>query len=155
MRDFVKGLPNMKVAFNFHAWGPLFIYPFMYDNAGNSLLTSQFPEAYQFYERLSKSIGLSSDWKIGNAMQTIEYRANGDASDWMLGELGIFALSVELGGVTTGSRSFFISNPNHLMNEVMTNEPWIYKTMLYLLDTIECTENGPLVIGQTDGADTV
>ena len=48
-----------------------------------------------------KSIGLDeNEWLIGNAMQTIQYKANGEASDWMLGELGIYAVSAELGGET-------------------------------------------------------
>lgn len=33
----------------------------------------------------------------GNGASTIAYTANGEASDWMLHELGIYALSPELG----------------------------------------------------------
>ena len=56
-----------------------------------------------------KSIGLNTnEWLIGNAMQTIQYKANGEASDWMLGELGIYAVSAELGGATPETQTFFI-----------------------------------------------
>lgn len=34
----------------------------------------------------------------GNAIQTINYLANGEASDWMLGKHGIISFSPELGG---------------------------------------------------------
>ena len=56
-----------------------------------------------------KSIGLDeNEWLIGNAMQTIQYKANGEASDWMLGELGIYAVSAEIGGETPETSTFFI-----------------------------------------------
>jgi len=41
----------------------------------------------------------------------VQYPANGEASDWMLGKHGIFALSPELGSSSKNSDSFFISNP--------------------------------------------
>jgi len=42
MRDFLRSLPNMKIALNFHAWGNYFIYPFCFDATANSLLESDF-----------------------------------------------------------------------------------------------------------------
>ena len=39
----------------------------------------------------------------GNAMTAIRYEANGEASDWMLAEHGIIAVSPELGILAKGS----------------------------------------------------
>jgi len=36
-------------------------------------------------------------WKWGNGFDTVKYTANGEASDWMLGEKNIIAFSPELG----------------------------------------------------------
>lgn len=123
-------LPNMKIALNFHAWGNLFIYPFQFDSSSNTLLKSDFAKAEQFYLKLIADIELPSYYKSGNAMQTINYRANGEASDWMLGELGIYAVSVELGGLTKSTRSFFIEKASDLKEILLENSPWISKTML-------------------------
>ena len=38
MRNFLQGLPNAKIAYNFHAYGPYFIYPFTYETDQNTML---------------------------------------------------------------------------------------------------------------------
>jgi len=63
-------------------------------------------------------------------MQTISYKANGEASDWMLSELGIYAVSVELGGDTIATSKFFITKADDLTKLLLENEPWISKIML-------------------------
>ena len=75
-------------------------------------------------------IDLPSYYKTGNAMQTIKYRANGEASDWMLAELGIYAVSVELGGNTVENSAFFIEKGSALRGLMLENTPWIAQTML-------------------------
>lgn len=39
-------------------------------------------------------------------METVRYVANGEASDWMLHELGIIAMSIEI-GIDRNSHSFY------------------------------------------------
>ena len=46
-----------------------------------------------FYKDVSPIVGYS----FGNGAITIGYTANGEASDWMLGERGIYAISPEIG----------------------------------------------------------
>jgi hypothetical protein len=41
----------------------------------------------------------------------VQYPANGEASDWMLGKHAIFALSPELGSSNKNSDYFFIKDP--------------------------------------------
>ena len=36
MRDFILQHPNVKIALNFHAWGPLFITPYNWDSRGQN-----------------------------------------------------------------------------------------------------------------------
>lgn len=40
-------------------------------------------------------------------METINYLANGEATDWLLGEYGIIGMSPELGLNTATTNSFF------------------------------------------------
>jgi hypothetical protein len=44
----------------------------------------------------------------GNGVLAIGYDANGEASDWMLGDQGIAAISPELGHKNQKSESFII-----------------------------------------------
>jgi hypothetical protein len=44
---------------------------------------------------------------LGNAQQTIAYTANGEASDWITGKLGILSFSPELGSTDPKSDNFF------------------------------------------------
>lgn len=50
----------------------------------------------------------------GNGTSTIGYTANGEASDWMLHELGIYAMSPELGLQIKQAENFFIGDPDAL-----------------------------------------
>mgnify|MGYP001626604387 CR=1 FL=1 len=102
------------------------------------MLRSDHPKEYQFYRILSKKIGLASDIKVGSAMQTIKYPSNGDASDWMFAEKGIYAISAELGGATEKTANFFIEDPKDLTALLIENSGWIKRTMSYILDKVEC-----------------
>jgi len=48
----------------------------------------------------------------------VKYPANGEASDWMLGKLGIYAMSPELGTKDERSNEFFIKERDVLRNVV-------------------------------------
>ena len=99
------------MSFNFHAYGNLLIYPFNYDTSSNNDLFNKFPEQALVYEEISLETGLPEGNIRGNAMQAIQYEANGEASDWMLGKYGIVSMSPELGIKDPGSDYFFIKSP--------------------------------------------
>jgi len=54
-------------------------------------------KALQFYDDIYKNSGLPEKAVEGNGFSMVQYSANGEASDWMLGRHGIYALSPELG----------------------------------------------------------
>ena len=117
MRDFLYAHPNVKIALNFHAWGPLFITPYNWDKKqGNHELPAR---AKQFYDEVHKyHTGALKGYLAGNGMQTIGYNANGEASDWMLHELGILAMSPELGIDDRRTEDFFIRDASALVGLV-------------------------------------
>jgi len=46
---------------------------------------------------------------VGNAHETIHYIADGEASDWYLGNYGIISISPELGTSDGWTQKFFIN----------------------------------------------
>ena len=66
-------------------------------------------------------------YTFGNGATTICYTANGEASDWMLGERGVYAISPELGTHSRKSEHFFIKSEKALMDVVTQNYPWVEK----------------------------
>jgi len=59
--------------------------------------------------------------KLGNGAMTVNYEANGEASDWMLGDRGIIAMSPELGIADKRSNAFFIKQPSVIKDVIFTN----------------------------------
>lgn len=91
--------PNTKVAFNLHAWGPLYIIPYSYYKDAKNKEMKQGTTIYNIYKEYENEgkFPRSWDFEYGNAYKAIKYVANGDAGDWMLHERGIIAFSVEVG----------------------------------------------------------
>lgn len=137
MRDFLIEHPNVKIALNFHAWGPLFITPYNWDGRAQNFEVSQ--EAKMFYDEVFKHAGVPNGYIEGNGHQTIGYTANGEASDWMLHELGIFALSPELGINNSKTDDFFIRDKKALQMLIKDNYIWVEHTMRLLFEKIHCS----------------
>lgn len=69
IRDFVDTYKaSLIMAFNFHAYGNLLIYPFNYDSPSNNDLFTKFPEQALIYEELANEVGLPEGNIHGNAM---------------------------------------------------------------------------------------
>lgn len=89
----------MRLAVNFHAYGPLWIVPYNYgkDPENPELRHDQTP--YQIINQYKQGDDFPKriDFAFGTGIQTVNYPANGEATDWMLHERGIIAISVEVG----------------------------------------------------------
>ena len=128
MRTLLTNYRNIRAAVNMHAWGPLFITPFNFANKQNKLLHQDFHKAQTFYENVfehAEPLGYS----LGNGAITIGYTANGEASDWMLGERGVYAISPELGTTSHSSETFFIKSEHALKKVLVENYDWLEKLM--------------------------
>jgi hypothetical protein len=109
IKAFVESHPDIKIAINYHSWGNMYITPFNYADSAESakkmfmnytvqkLVYNDFFEEAQFPDHLVH----------GNGKETINYRANGEAADWMLGEKFIVAFSPELGIPNKNSERFY------------------------------------------------
>ena len=101
-------------------------------------------EAFRFYQDVVQFSGLPRGNVEGNGFQTVDYPANGEASDWMLATHGIFAMSPELGLGRYPStnpdekktEAFFISDPEALKNTLSENYIWLKQTALKLMSSV-------------------
>lgn len=71
--------------------------------------------------------------KFGNSMSVIKYQANGEASDWMLAEHGIYSMGIEMGTSDNRTNVFFIEDEAVLQSLLEQNHPWIFYSMQKLL----------------------
>ncbi|CAD8153177.1 unnamed protein product [Paramecium pentaurelia] len=86
---------NIKMAMNLHCFGNLWVLPYSYDN--EDLDKDGVP--YLIYEDFKQNGQFQGNYKIGHAIELVQYTANGEAADWMLSQ-GIIAISPELGEQT-------------------------------------------------------
>jgi hypothetical protein len=117
IRDFLKGEDRLVSAMNFHSYGNMWIHPFNYMKVAN-----QFPEntaraVVNFYHDFGKEVTRISESLYGNAIQMVNYSTDGEASDWMLGELGVISFSPELGSINPDAQDFKI--PQRLVSPVI------------------------------------
>lgn len=92
--------------------------------------------AFSFYKDIVQNAGLPEGFVVGNGLAVVDYPANGEASDWMLGRHGIYALSPELGIKDKAAENFFISSRKTLRQVVAQNYPWMEYTMMTLLNPV-------------------
>ncbi|CAI2361999.1 unnamed protein product [Moneuplotes crassus] len=127
VRDFITSSQhNVKIAINFHTWGNLFIIPFNFDNESNKDMIHK--PIYAIYEDIRDQGNLPEGMLFGNGKQTIKYKANGDATDWMATQNDLLAISPELGILNTASNRFF-PNLEFVKPIIKENYPWVNYTI--------------------------
>ena len=111
VKTFIENHKEIKIAFNYHSYGNLLITPFNYANPQDSALSLFMNYTIQktVYDEFKNEGHFPDGFKQGNGAETIRYSANGEASDWMLGEKRIVAFSPELGTKDTMSDKFYPS----------------------------------------------
>ncbi|CAD8070240.1 unnamed protein product [Paramecium sonneborni] len=93
---------NIKMAINLHCFGNLWVLPYSYANEE----LDQDGVPYLIYEDFKLNGQFQGNYKIGHAIDLVQYTANGEAADWMLSQ-GVIAISPELG---EQSNTHFFSN---------------------------------------------
>lgn len=135
IRDFIqKNDKNIKITINFHTWGNLFIIPFNYADQWNKEMIDK--DIYKMYEDVRDNGGLPQGMLFGNGKQTIQYTANGDATDWMATQNGIMSISPELGTQNRMTDKFF-PNQEWVQPILEENFPWVNYTIYKLSSQIE------------------
>lgn len=151
MQTLVYDLKNVKIALNLLAQQgePVWIHPFSYTaDASNGLLADSYAQAEKFYSEVASSQQLEQEYGylVGNSVKTTKNTANGEVSDWMLAELGIFAVSVRLGRKGITETEFYISDAEDLRDTVVVNNEWIQGMLRYLKPDFSCVSEGPPLV---------
>ncbi|EGR28029.1 zinc carboxypeptidase family protein, putative [Ichthyophthirius multifiliis] len=99
LKKFLDERPNIRVAFNLHSYGNMWIMPFNYKNDIKNGQLKQYIKEYNVYMEFQKEAKFSNDAQIGNSQQTLGtyYLSNGECTDWMLAKKKIIAISPEIG----------------------------------------------------------
>jgi len=69
---------DFKIAMNYHSYGNLLIHPWSYSDEPT--------EDEMIYTSIANAMTRENDYLAGTPTQTVGYRVNGDANDWMYGE---------------------------------------------------------------------
>ena len=91
LRDFVMS-HEFKTVFNYHSYGNLLIRPYGY--APGIPLNG---DDESVYEALGNDLVIENRYLFGTGSETVMYATNGDAVDYMYGELGIINFTPEVG----------------------------------------------------------
>jgi hypothetical protein len=96
VRDFVLE-HDFQTVFNYHSYGNLLIKPFGYDESVELPL----PDG-DIYNQMGQDLTEDNDYLFGTGTETVGYIVNGDAVDYMYGELGIINFTPEVGAGMDG-----------------------------------------------------
>lgn len=108
IKNLVESEPEITSALNLHAFGNLWIQGTNYMKDKNSYPIALEKTIVNFYDQFKNEVQkMFSNVKFGNAIDLVDYKTSGEASDWMLGEKKIIAYSPELGSTNPDSRDFY------------------------------------------------
>jgi len=97
IRDFCND-HQFRICMNYHTFGNVLIYPFGF----NDEETPDQPS----YEAFTQAMTVENDFPAGTGLETVGAVANGDADDWMYGEINskprILSMTPEVGPGTFG-----------------------------------------------------
>lgn len=137
MKAFIENNKRIVSCMNFHAWGDLWIHPFNYTRDRKNIPLKKKHRFWKIYQEFAKDSPHMPYAKFGNAAATIEYMADGEASDWMLHEHNIVSLSPEIGNDDKESETFWLRKgviPNVLKSYYPTVEYFIKMHKIKLID---------------------
>ena len=95
VRDFVD-LHDFPIAFNYHSYSNLLIYPFGYSYENDAPA-----EDVETFIEYGEDMVQYNNYALGTGPELL-YPVNGEACDWMYGEHGIFAYTPEIGSQSDG-----------------------------------------------------
>jgi hypothetical protein len=93
VRNFVL-THNVTAALNYHSYGSNLFWPYSCTTHARKLEWANNIDTIHY---VGKELSKLSGYSPGNVIETLNYNAAGDASDWMYGEMGIVALTPETG----------------------------------------------------------
>ncbi len=108
IKNLVESSPDIKIAYNYHSFGNVFLIPYSYYNdPEDNILKANSNFYYTLYKNFEDEKVFPEFSRFGNVLKLLSYSSDGEASDWMLGERGILTFSPELGTGDYRSEKFY------------------------------------------------
>lgn len=89
---------DFKIALNYHSYGNLLIHPWGYNDEPT--------EEDAIFKAFGKAMTAENKYKVGTALETVNYKVNGSSDDWMYGQQiaknRIFSMTPEVGDQSDG-----------------------------------------------------
>lgn len=152
MRDLIAtNRDTIKFVYNFHAYGPMYIWP--YNGQLKNELSITNPEAQKIFNEIwdDASDKFPATTLKGNAIQTVGYKADGEANDYIMKAFNIPSVSPELGNDNIFSSDFFIPYKFVTREVLRDNHPWILHTIRKLAGEISLSKSLSSVIAKGNG----
>jgi carboxypeptidase T len=92
IRDFVIAHPNITAAISFHTYGEWILYPYGYTY--EDLPADMKPEDLLTLKTMAQAMAATNGYTVQQASDL--YITSGDTTDWLYGELGVFAFTFEM-----------------------------------------------------------
>ena len=125
IRDFAASHPGLKVSISYHSFGKQILYPW---GCADTPIENR-----EIRETFCKMAQKMAEWTDYAPMQSSDlYVKSGDSDDWLFGERGIFAFTIEVDPLTIYEGGFY--PPAAMINDVF-NKNW--PAILYALDKAE------------------
>ena len=112
VRDFVLN-HDFQLVFNYHSYGNLLIKPWGYDSSQELPIADN-----MIYDELGWELVSDNDYLYGTGAETVGYEVNGDAVDYMYGDLGVINFTPEVG---TWEQGGFWPSPDVIFNLAENN----------------------------------
>jgi carboxypeptidase T len=122
-----KYINTIKFVYNFHAFGPMYIWP--YNGEIKNELHESNPEAEHIFNEIADARLFPATILTGNAIKTVGYKADGECNDYILKNFNIPSVSPELGNDNVFSSSFFLEYDFVTREVLRDNHPWIKYTI--------------------------
>ncbi|MBI4424811.1 MAG: zinc carboxypeptidase [Elusimicrobia bacterium] len=100
VRDFVSGLPNVRILLSYHTFSELILYPW-----GHTYDPIQDARALEAYRAMARKMAAMTGYAPQQSSEL--YIASGDTTDWAWGEKGIFSFTFELTPASMGQGGFY------------------------------------------------
>lgn len=122
VRDFCIAHPNLRIAFNYHAYSNLLLYPWGY--------VKEYAPDHQLFAAIADSATSFNGYAPGPGWGL--YLTNGDADDHMYGALGILSFTPEVGTPA----DWFWPDPGRITPLTLEN----YPANLFVIDICDAPE---------------
>ena len=140
MRSMLTKYQNeIKFVYNFHAFGPMWIWP--YNGEIDNELALRNPVAQNVFNEIWDGAKFPDNTLHGNAINTVGYIADGECNDYIMRQFDIPSVSPELANDNFFSNQFFLEYDFVVRDVLRDNYLWVHYTFKKLSGEVRIEKN--------------